>query len=326
MRHCALVIGVLWSLSLCPASSAQTPLPSWNDGPARQAILRFVQEVSSAGLAYVAPAERIAVFDNDGTLWNEQPMYIQLAFALDRVQALSPSHPEWKTSEPFKSALARDFKGLAATGEKGMLELVMATHAGMTSDEFRQIVMDWLGKARHPKFGRPYAECVYAPMLELLAYLRANGFKTYIVSGGGIEFVRAFAEKVYGIPPEQVVGSTVKTQYESRGGKPAILRLPALDFLDDKAGKPVAIDKFIGRRPIAAFGNSDGDFEMLEWTTSATGKRLGLIVHHDDGQREYAYDRQSAFGRLARGLDESARRGWIVVSMKRDWRTVFPAR
>jgi phosphoglycolate phosphatase-like HAD superfamily hydrolase len=308
------------------AALAQTdPLPSWNDGPAKARIVGFVQAVTAQeGKDYVPPADRIAVFDNDGTLWSEQPAYFQLLFAIDRVKALAPKHPEWKTKQPFKAVLEGDMKALAASGEKGLLELIMATHANLTSDEFERIVKDWLATARHPKFKRPYTELVYQPMLELLAYLRANGFQTWIVSGGGIEFVRVFSEARYGVPPQQVVGSSVKTKYEMRGGKPAIVRLPQIDFIDDKAGKPVGIQKFIGKRPIAAFGNSDGDFEMLEWTTSAPGARLGLIVHHDDAGREFAYDRNSHIGRLARGLDEGPRRGWTIVSMKNDWRSVYP--
>jgi phosphoglycolate phosphatase-like HAD superfamily hydrolase len=308
------------------AALAQTdPLPSWNDGPAKARIVGFVQAVTEqGGKDYVPPADRIAVFDNDGTLWSEQPAYFQLLFAIDRVKALAPKHPEWKTKQPFKAVLEGDMKALAASGEKGLLELIMATHANLTSDEFAQIVRDWLATARHPKLKRPYTDLVYQPMLELLAYLRANGFQTWIVSGGGIEFVRVFSEARYGVPPQQVVGSSVKTKYEMRGGKPAIVRLPQIDFIDDKAGKPVGIQKFIGKRPIAAFGNSDGDFEMLEWTTSAPGARLGLIVHHDDAGREFAYDRNSHIGRLARGLDEGPRRGWTIVSMKNDWRSVYP--
>jgi hypothetical protein len=241
------------------------------------------------------------------------------------VKALAPKHPEWKTKQPFKAVLEGDMKALAASGEKGLLELVMATHAGNTADEFAQIVRDWLATARHPTLKRPYTDLVYLPMLELLAYLRANGFQTWIVSGGGIEFVRVFSEARYGVPPQQVVGSSVKTKYEVRNGKPAIVRLPQIDFIDDKAGKPVGIHKFIGKRPIAAFGNSDGDFEMLEWVTSAPGARLGLVVHHDDASREFAYDRKSHVGRLDRGLDEGPQRGWTIVSMKGDWRTIYPA-
>jgi hypothetical protein len=302
------------------------PLPSWNDGPTRQSIVAFVGKVTQEGSAdHVPPAERIAVFDNDGTLWSEQPVYVQLAFALDRVQALAPQHPEWQTQEPFASLLKGDVAGALAGGEKAIAQIVMATHAGMTTEEFASTVQDWLATARHPVTGRPYTGMVYQPMLELLAYLRANGFQTFIVSGGGIEFMRPWTERVYGIPPEQVVGSSIRTKYELRDGEPVLVRLPELDFIDDKAGKPVGIQKHIGRRPILAFGNSDGDFEMLEWTTSGEGPRLGLIVHHDDAGREVAYDRKSHIGRLDRGLDEAGRRGWVLVSMKDDWRTIYPA-
>jgi phosphoglycolate phosphatase-like HAD superfamily hydrolase len=313
-------------LLLPGAARAAAPLPSWSDGAARRAIVSFVERVTKPGSpGFVAPAERIAVFDNDGTLWSEQPLYVQLAFALDRVKALAPQHPEWNAKEPFRSALARDLAGLAKTGEKGLLELVMATHAGNTSEEFALIVEAWLESARHPKYGRPYTECVYQPMLELIAYLEANRFEVWIVSGGGIEFMRPWAERVYGIPPQRIIGSSVQAKYGLRDGRPAIVRLPAVDFIDDGAGKPVGIHKFIGRRPIAAFGNSDGDFEMLEWVTSGPGSRLGVLLHHDDAEREVAYDRSSHFGRLERGLDEAPKRGWTVVSMKRDWTRVFPA-
>ncbi len=319
----ALLVVVASAASLARAQTLD-PLPSWNDGPAKQAIAAFVQAVTSAGAPeFVPPAERIAVFDNDGCLWAEQPVYFQLLFAIDRVKALAPQHPAWKTTQPFKAALEGDMKALATSGEKGLLQLVMATHAGTTPAQFQQIVRDWLATARHPRFNRPYTELVYQPMLELLAYLRANGFKTYIVSGGGIEFVRAWSEEVYGIPPEQVVGSSIKTKYEVRDGVPTLVRLPEINFIDDKDGKPVGINQHIGRRPIAAFGNSDGDFQMLEWVTAGPGPRLGLLVHHDDAEREYAYDRKSHIGRLDRGLDEGPRRGWTLVSIKRDWKTVF---
>jgi hypothetical protein len=281
---------------LAPAVQAQSEkadkvaadvLPSWNDGPAKKDILAFVHKVTThGGPDFIPVAERIAVFDNDGTLWTEHPIYVQMAFVLDRIKALAPKHPEWKEKPSFKAALEGDLKALAASGEKGLVELLMATHAGMTNDEFDQIVKDWLATAKHPRFKRPYTELVYQPMLELLAYLRANGFKTYIVSGGGIEFMRPWAEKVYGVPPEQVIGSSIKVKYELHGDKPVLVRLPEVDFIDDKAGKPVAINKFIGRRPIAAFGNSDGDYEMLRWTTAAKGPRFGLIVHHTDAVRE----------------------------------------
>jgi phosphoglycolate phosphatase-like HAD superfamily hydrolase len=304
---------------------AAEPLPSWQAGPARTAIVAFVARVTDPSRPdFVPPAERIAVFDNDGTLWGEQPAYFQLAFAVDRVRELAPQQPEWRQQEPFASVLRGDLKGALAGGEQAILELVMASHAGLTTDEFATVASRWLATARHPTSGRRYRDMVYQPMLELLAYLRANGFKTFIVSGGGIEFLRVFAEEAYGIPPEQVVGSSIRTRYEVRPGGPAIARLPELDFIDDKAGKPVAINKFIGRRPILAVGNSDGDFEMLEWTTAGPGPRLGVIVHHDDAEREYAYDRSSPIGRLDRGLDEAATRGWIVVSMRTDWKSVYP--
>lgn len=300
------------------------PLPSWNEGTVKQKLIDFVTRTTKEGGADFVPAqERIAVFDNDGTLWNEQPMYVQLAFVLDRVKVLAQAHPDWKEKDPYKSALASDFAGLAKNGEKGLVELVMATHAGMTTDEFADIVRNWLATARHPKFGRPYTECIYQPMLEVLVYLRANGYKTYIVSGGGVEMIRVFSEKVYGVPPEQVVGSCIKVKYEMKDGKPVLVRLPEVDFIDDKAGKPVGINKFIGRRPTMAFGNSDGDFEMLEYTTAGAGPRLGLIVHHTDGEREYAYDRTSHMGKLDRGLDEASKRGWLLASMRTDWKRVF---
>jgi hypothetical protein len=310
--------------AFCAACARSPTLPSWNDGAAREAIVRFVDAVTDAGGPdYVPPSERVAVFDNDGTLWSEQPMYVQLAFVLDRVKALAPEHPEWQEKEPFRSVLAGDLAAVAGTGTQGLLELVAATHAGMTSEEFERLVRDWLATARHPVSKRPYTEMTYPPMRELLDYLRANGFKTFIASGGGVEFMRPWTEAVYGIPPEQVIGSTIRMKYEARDGRPAIVRLPEFEFIDDKAGKPVGIQSRIGRRPIAAFGNSDGDFEMLEWTTSGPGARLGVLIHHDDGQREVAYDRDSHIGNLARGLDEAAQRGWVVVSMRRDWNAVF---
>jgi phosphoserine phosphatase len=304
------------------------PLPSWNAGAGKARIVAFVQAVTEpGGKDFVPPADRIAVFDNDGTLWSEQPMYFQLAFAIDRVRALAPKHPEWKAKQPFKAAIEGDMKTLAAAGERGLLELVAASHAGLTTDEFAAVVKDWLATARHPKHERTYTELTFAPMVELLAYLRANGFQTWIVSGGGIEFMRVFAEQAYGVPPQQMVGSSLELKYELRNGKPVLVQQPKVAFIDDKAGKPVGTQKAIGKRPIAAFGNSDGDFQMLEWATSAPGTRLGLIVHHDDAEREYAYDRESPFGRLDRGLDEAAPRGWTVVSMKNDWKVVYaPAR
>jgi len=304
---------------------AQGPLPSWNEGPSKNAIVEFVARVTrQGGPDFVPPVERIAVFDNDGTLWSEQPIPVQLAFALDRVKAFAPQHPEWKDKQPFKAVLEGDMKALSEAGERGVLEMFMATHAGMTTDEFTKIVTDWLAAARHPRFQRPYTELVYQPMLELLAYLRANGFKTFIVSGGGIEFMRPWAERVYGIPPEQVVGSSIKTKFQMRDGRPTLFRLPELNFNDDKAGKPVAINEHIGRRPIAAFGNSDGDLEMLQWTTMAGGTHFGLIVHHTDTEREYAYDRNVTLGRLDKALDAAVVNKWTVVDMKRDWKVIFP--
>lgn len=312
-----------------PFARAETParvLPSWNDGGSRSAILAFVERVTREGSPdFVPAAERIAVFDNDGTLWCEQPMYVQAMFILDRVKAGAAEHPEWKTQEPFASALKGDLQALAAAGSKGAAELVAATHSGMTTDEFEKIVTDWLATARHPKTGRRYTEMVYQPMLELLAYLREHGFKTYIVSGGGIEFMRPWTMAAYGIPPEQVIGSYGKLKYELKGGKPALIKLPEIGLVDDHAGKPVGIQTFIGRRPLAAFGNSDGDREMLEWTTAGSGRRFGLIVHHDDAEREWAYDRKSHVGRLDKALDEAATKGWTVVSMKKDWAVIFPA-
>jgi haloacid dehalogenase-like hydrolase len=315
--------GTLFSTS-APAQTAADPLPSWNDGAAKQTIVNFVTAVTRDGSPDFVPVpQRIATFDNDGTLWCERPMYVQLAFALDRVKAMAPLHPEWKDKQPFKAALEGDMKTLAESGERGLMELVMVTHAGMTSNEFAKIVTDWLATARHPRFNRPYTELVYQPMLELLAYLRANGFKTFIVSGGGVEFMRPWTERVYGVPPEQVVGSSIKTKFEMRDGRPELFRLPEINFIDDKAGKPVGINEFIGRRPIAAFGNSDGDLEMLQWATMSGGVRLGLIVHHTDAEREYAYDRHTPFGELDKALNAAAMNKWTVVSMKDDWKRIF---
>jgi phosphoglycolate phosphatase-like HAD superfamily hydrolase len=301
-------------------------LPSWNAGNAKKSIIEFVEKVTTRGSpGFVPPEERIATFDNDGTLWAEQPMYFQLIFALDRVKALAPQHPEWKDKEPFASLLKGDVKGALAGGERAMVEIVMVTHAGMSTAEFEQIVKDWITTAKHPKTGRLYTEMVYQPMLELLAYLRANGFKTFIVSGGGIEFMRPWAEKVYGVPPEQVVGSSIKTKYEERDGKPELVRLAELNFIDDKAGKPVGINLHIGRKPIAAFGNSDGDREMLEWTQAGNGARLTMLVHHDDAEREWAYGADSKIGTFSDSLmAEAKNNGWTVISMKNDWKSVFP--
>jgi phosphoserine phosphatase len=307
-----------------PERTQDQVLPSWNDSEARRAIVDFVSRVSTrGGPDYVPEPERIAVFDNDGTLWSEQPAYFQLLFAIDRVKAIAPDHPEWSDSQPFKGVLEGDLEAVAASGEHGLLELVMASHSGMTTQEFEDVVRQWLATARHPKLDRPYTELVYQPMLELLDYLRAHGFKTYIVSGGGIEFMRPWVEEVYGIPPEQVVGSSIAVEYEVRDGEPVLVRLPKIDFINDKAGKPVGIHRFIGRRPIAAFGNSDGDFQMLEWTSAGEGARLSVIVHHTDAEHEWAYDRDSHIGRLDRALDEAPERGWVVVDMKQDWARVY---
>jgi len=314
---------ILLSLSLVHAQT--DPLPSWNEGQAKQNILKFVSEVTKkGGPNFVAVEDRIATFDNDGTLWAENPMYFQLLFALDRVKALAPQHPEWKTQQPFQSVLANDMKGVATTGEKGLAQIMMATHAGITTDEFASVVKSWIETAKHPKFQVRYDQLVYQPMLELLSYLRASGFKTFITSGGGIEFMRTFSERVYGIPPEQIIGSSIKTKFEMRDGKPVLLRLPEINFIDDKDGKPVGINQFIGRRPIAAFGNSDGDLQMLQWTTAGNGLRFALIVHHTDAVREYSYDRQSSVGKLDKAWDEAQTRGWTVVDMKKDWNVIFP--
>jgi hypothetical protein len=317
---------ILYALLLIlPLSAAADPLPSWNDGPVKEAITGFVAAVTTeGGPDFVPVSERIAVFDNDGTLWVEQPMYTQLDFVLDRLKEMAPEHPEWQEEQPFKAALEGDKATLGEAGMAGLMELLMATHAGMTSADFERLAAGWIGTARHPRFDRPYTELVYQPMLELLDYLRANGFKTYIVSGGGIAFMRPWVERVYGIPPEQVIGSQIELTYEVRDDQPVIVRQPEIAFIDDKAGKPVGIARHIGRRPILAFGNSDGDYQMLEWTTAGPGRRLGLIVHHDDESREYAYDRDSHVGRLDKAMDAAAGNGWVLVSMKRDWNRVFP--
>jgi phosphoglycolate phosphatase-like HAD superfamily hydrolase len=314
------------SLALPAGSAASEQLDSWNEGPAKSAIIAFVARVTRAGSAdYVKPAERIAVFDNDGTLWAEQPIYFQFAFAIDRVKTLSVEHPEWKTKQPFAAVLAGDTKALAAAGEHGLLQIMATTHTGITTESFNTIVGAWLTTARHPKLGRPYTQLVYQPMLELLAYLRANGFKTFIVSGGGVEFMRAFAEQVYGIPPEQVIGSSGVTEFRNQDGGPVLIKKAAVEFIDDGPGKPSGINRFIGRRPLAAFGNSDGDQQMLQWTAAGSGARLMAIVHHTDAAREFAYDRQSHVGRLDKALDEANTRHWVVIDMKKEWLSVFPA-
>jgi phosphoglycolate phosphatase-like HAD superfamily hydrolase len=323
----AVLLGALLVGLSAVAALAQTdPLPSWNEGAAKKSITDFVAKVTTQGGAdFVPPEQRIATFDNDGTLWCEQPNYFQAIFALDRVKAMAPDHPEWKNQQPFKAFLAGDKKALAEQGEKGLLTLVTAAHSGMTTDEFAKSVADWLATARHPRFNRPYNELTYQPMVELLGYLRANGFKTFIVSGGGVEFMRVWTEKAYGIPPEQVVGSSGVVKFEiGADGKPRLMKLPKIEFVDDGPGKPVGINRFIGRRPILAFGNSDGDLQMLQWTAAGAGASFMGLVHHTDAEREYAYDRQSKVGKLDKALDEANARGWTVIDMKRDWRRVFP--
>jgi phosphoglycolate phosphatase-like HAD superfamily hydrolase len=301
------------------------PLASWNDSAAKKAIVTFVEKTTNQGSPdFVLPSDRIAVFDNDGTLWSEQPMYFQLFFALDRVKLLAPQHPEWKNKEPFASLLKGDVEAALAGGEKAILEIIMATHAGMTTAAFEKVVIDWIATARHPQTDKRYTEMVYQPMLEVLTFLRSNGYKTFIISGGGIEFMRPWAEAVYGIPPEQVVGSSIQTKFEMRDDGPVLVRLPKLNFIDDKEGKPVGINLHIGRRPLAAFGNSDGDLQMLQWATAGQGPRLGLLVHHTDAEREWAYDRKSHIGKLDKALDEGISRGWVVVNMKDDWKVIYP--
>ena len=321
LRIAVVLFVVSWASTVC----AQTdPLPSWNDTAPKKAIVAFVERVTKEGSSdFVPVAERIATFDNDGTLWVEQPMYVQLRFAFDRIKELAPQHPEWKTKQPFKGVLDGDIKAVAASGERGAEQLMMATHAGMTVDQFQKIVSDWIATAADPKFHKHYNECIYQPMVELLTYLRANGFKTYIVSGGGIEFMRPWVSDAYGIPPEQIVGSSIKTKFQNVDGKISLIRLPEINFIDDGPGKPVGINQYIGRRPIAAFGNSDGDQQMLEWTAAGSGPRFMLLVHHTDGEREYAYDRRSSMGRLDMALDEATAKGWTVVSMKDDWKQIF---
>lgn len=301
------------------------PLPSWNEGNTKQAIIDYVTAVSTEGSnRFIPEVDRIATFDNDGTLWSEKPVYFQLLFAIDRVKAMAADHPEWEKEQPFKAVLENDMEALAAQGEHGILEIVMGTHAGNTVDEFEEIVKDWLESARHPRFEKPFTDLVYQPMLELLNYLRDNGFKTYIVSGGGIEFMRPWVEQVYGIPRDHVVGSSIKTTFRVVDSVPEIVRLPELDFIDDKAGKPLGINKFIGRKPVFAAGNSDGDLQMLQWTDSNEYPSFQLYVHHTDQDREWAYDRESSVGRLDKGLDEAGEKGWTVVSMKDDWKVVYP--
>jgi len=320
-------VGVVFVLAMAGSTllAQQDPLPSWNDTTSKRAIVEFVDRVTRPGSPeLVPPAERIATFDNDGTLWAEQPLYVQLAFALERVKALAARHPEWRTEQPFAAILANDLAQLRDFGEQELMRVLAATHAGMTTDEFSVTVGEWIATARHPTAGKLYTELVYQPMLELLAYLRANGFKTYIVSGGGIEFLRPWAERVYGVPPEQIIGSSLELKLEVRDGRPVLLKLPTVDLIDDKAGKPVGIERAIGRRPIRAFGNSDGDLEMLQWTMDGAGPRFALLVHHTDAEREWAYDRESHVGKLDVAWDQAIANGWTVVSIKDDWNVVFP--
>ena len=318
------VLMLIVVITLSTPAGAADPLPSWSDGVTKQSILRFVAKVTREGSPdFVPPSERIAVFDNDGTLWAEQPVYFQFLFVLDRIKELATLHPEWKTQEPFASVLKGDMKAGLAGGEHAAERLLMATHAGITTEEFAKSVSDWIATAKHPQNGQRLTEMVYQPMIELLSYLRANGFKTFIVSGGGIEFMRPWSERVYGVPPEQVIGSSIKTKFELRDGRPVLVRLPDINFVDDGPGKPIGIQMHVGRRPIAAFGNSDGDLQMLQWTAAGSGARSCLYVHHTDSVREWAYDRVSNIGRLDKGLDEARMRGWTVVDMKTDWKRIF---
>ena len=325
----AFVFSICTLFAMTLTAGAQTgadPLPSWNDGATKQAIVDFVTRVTKeGGPDFVPPGDRIATFDNDGTLWTEQPIYTEFAFVFDRVEEMAPQHPEWQTQQPYAAVLHHDMKAVAASGDRGMFEMLVATHANVTTDQFSKIVTDWLSHAQHPRFKRPYTECVYQPMLEVLAYFRASGFKTYIVSGGEQDFMRPWTEKTYGIPVEQVVGTTLKTEFEMKDGSPVLERLPQIDSIDDGPGKPVNIGKFIGKRPVAAFGNSDGDQQMLEWTAAGSGSRLMVLVHHTDAQREYSYDRASSVGKLDKALDEATAKHWLVIDMKSDWKTMFPA-
>ena len=320
-----IVQSLLCVLAIAATAAVADPLPSWNDGKTKTAIIEFVDKVTQEGSSdFVEKNQRIATIDNDGTLWSEQPVYFQLIYAMDQVKKMAPQHPEWKSQEPFASILKGDTKKAMASGEEGLMKILAATHANMTAEEFQRDVADWLKTAKHPKFNKPYNEVIFQPMLELLEYLRANGFKTFIVSGGGVDFVRVFAEQTYGIPPDQVIGSSLKAKYEVRDGKPVIVKLPEIHLIDDKEGKPVGIHQHIGQRPIFAAGNSDGDYQMLEWTTAGDGPRFGIIVHHTDAKREWAYDRKSHIGQLNKGLDDASKKGWIVIDMKNDWKKVFP--
>jgi phosphoglycolate phosphatase-like HAD superfamily hydrolase len=326
LKNTILFVAVLMMSTCVVSCVAKTadPLPSWAEGSTKTTIIEFVKDVTKkGGPDYVQPQERIATFDNDGTLWVEYPMYTQVLFIFDRVKKLAPQHPEWKTKQPFKALLEGDMKTVGAAGEKGILEMGMATHSGMTAIEFEKQVTDWLATNKQSKFKRLYTECVYQPQLELMTYLRANGFKTFICSGGGKAFMRPFTEKTYSIPPEQVIGSSVVAEFQIKDGKPVLVRKPKIDFINDKAGKPVGIYQHIGRRPILAFGNSDSDMQMIEYTMAGKGRRLGLFVHHTDADREYAYDRKSHVGTLDKALDQADAKGWIIVDMKKDWKRIF---
>ncbi len=307
-------------------TSTNDPLSSWHEGPTKQAIINFVTNTTKEGsVDFIPVADRIACFDNDGTLWSEQPMYFQFAFALDQVKVMAPQHPEWKNKQPFKALLEGDLKTALAGGEKALLEIVMATHSGMTTEEFDKTVIDWMATAKHPKTGKHYNEMIFQPLVELLNYLRTNGYKTFIVSGGGVDFMRPWVEQAYGIPPNQVVGSSIKVKYDTLNGKPVLIKLPELNFIDDKQGKPVGIHQHIGKRPVFTVGNSDGDYAMLQWTTTATGyPRFGMIIHHTDSVREWAYDRDSHIGKLEKGLDDAAKYNWKIVDMKEEWKNIYP--
>jgi phosphoserine phosphatase len=301
------------------------PLPSWNEGATKTSIINYVEDVINVESKNFIPVpDRIATFDNDGNLWSEQPVYFQLSFAIDRVKALASDHPEWESEQPFKAALENNLNELLKHGEHDLLKIVMATHAGNTTDEFEVIVKEWLLTAKHPTKNRPYTDLVYQPMLELINYLQENDFKTFIVSGGGIEFMRPWVEEVYGIPRDQVIGSSIKTEYDYNDGNPVIKRLPAVDFIDDKEGKPEGINKFIGRKPVFASGNSDGDLQMMRWAASNALESFMLFVHHTDSVREWAYDRDSHIGRLDKGLDEANENNWTIINMKDDWKVIYP--
>jgi phosphoserine phosphatase len=306
------------------SAEADAVLPSWNESKTREQLMTFVATVTDSNdVNYVAPEDRIAVFDNDGTLWSEQPLYFEFLFAVDQIKALAAQHPDWKTKQPFKAVLEHDMEALKASGASGLAQIMMASHVGNTTEEFASTVRSWIDTAKHPTKGKKYTELTYQPMKELIRYLQQQGFRVYIVSGGGIEFMRPWTAAVYNIQPENVVGSSVKTKFEFRGDTGVLMRLPEVDLVDDGPGKPVGIGRYIGKRPIAAFGNSDGDLQMLQYVTSGNGLRFGLIVHHTDSAREWAYDRQSLVGKLDKALDEATKRGWTVVDMKNDWSTIY---